>query len=192
MGQIREHPPVQLIAGLIANPAEGFERARRALVEAWGAIDMESPVWPFTWTDYYTAQMGEGLLRQFVAFEELAELEGLERTKILATEIEERLAADSKAGVKRPVNIDPGYVCQSKLVLFSTKDFAHRIHVGGGIFAESTLEWRGKEFVTHAWTFPDYRTAEYRNFFAEVRVRYSRKLKPVGRPSRFDSEGKLV
>ena len=161
-------------------------------MEAWGAIDMESPVWPFTWTDYYTAQMGEGLLRQFVAFEELAELEGLERTKILATEIEERLAADSRAGVKRPVNIDPGYVCQSKLVLFSTKDFAHRIYVGGGIFAESTLEWRGKEFVMHPWTFPDYRTAEYRNFFAEVRVRYSRKLKSIGRPSRFDSEGKLV
>ena len=80
------------------------------------------------------------------------------------------------------MNIDPGYVCHSKLVLFSTKDFSHRIYVGDGIYAESTLEWRGREYITHPWTFPDYRTDEYRNFFAEVRVRYVDKLKGHGAP----------
>ncbi len=169
--------PVQLVAALLVNPTEGFDRARAAVVEAWGAIDMESPAWPFTFTDYYEKEMGKGLLKQLVAFERLVPVEGLHRTKPESDAMEAALAKESKAGVKRPANIDPGYVCHSKLVLFSTKDFSHRIYVGEGIFAESTLEWRGGEFVTHEWTFPDYRTDAYRNFFSEVRSSYVRKLK---------------
>jgi hypothetical protein len=180
MGELKSPAPVQLVVGLITHPKEGFERVRRLLTDAWGPIDLESPVWPFAFTDYYEKEMGGGLLRQFVAFERLVELDGLHRVKLASNRMEAALAADSEAAVRRPVNIDPGYVCHSKLVLFSTKDFSHRIYVAEGIFAESTLEWRGREFVTHPWTFPDYRTDEYRSFFAAVRSHYARKLKEKG------------
>ena len=187
MGEVKKPLPVQFVAGLIVNPAEGFGRLRGALVEAWGGIDMESPVWPFVWTDYYEGEMGKGLMRQFVAFEKLVEVEGLHRTKIASNEMERRLAAGGETGTSRRVNIDPGYICHSKLVLFSTKDFAHRIYVGDGVLAESTLEWRGGRFTPHAWTFPDYRTEEYRNFLTEVRGQYVRKLKSAEYAGRFDS-----
>ena len=36
--------------------------------------------------------------------------------------------------VKRPVNLDPGYIEQAKVILASTKNFYHRIYLGGGIF----------------------------------------------------------
>ncbi len=168
--------PVELVAGLIVNPAEGFEKALSTLEAAWGTVDMHSPVWPFDFTDYYRDEMGEGLLRQFVAFEKLRPLEGLHQVKVESIEMEARLGADSSAGVARPVNIDPGYICHGKLVLFSTKDFSHRIWVGGGIFAEVTLEWHSGGFVPLAHTFPDYRTEKYRAFFDEARSRYVRKL----------------
>jgi len=180
MAGVRTPLPVQLVAGLIANPKEGFERARAELVKAFGETDLESPAWDFDFTDYYAREMGEGLARQFVAFGALAQLDGLQRVKLVTNDIEARIAGTSACGVRRPVNIDPGYVCHSKLVLFSTKDFSHRIYVGDNIYAENTLEWRGGEFVEHPWTFPDYRTEKYRNFFAKVRVNYERKLKLPG------------
>jgi len=175
MGAVKAPMQVQVVVGLIVNPAEDLGAVRAAVVEAFGPSDMESPVWPFDFTDYYAREMGTGLLRQFLALEELTAVDGLHRMKIASNAIEERFASGSK-NAPRPVNIDPGYICHSKLVLFSTKDFSHRIYVGDGIFAESTLEWRGREYITHPWTFPDYRSANYRNFFAEVRVNYVRKL----------------
>ena len=179
MGEFKTPAPVLLIAGLIANPAEGFERARTALESEFGPVEVESPVWDFDFTDYYAGEMGADLKRQFVAFEGLRPLDGLHRAKITANAIEARIAADSAAGVPRPVNIDPGYVCSAKLVLFSSKDFSHRLYAGDGVFAESTLEWHGREFATHPWTFPDYRTENYRNFFRDLRVMYGRKLRQL-------------
>jgi len=192
MGDVRTPLPVQLVAGVIAHPGEGFDRVRRALEDAWGQIEIESPVWEFNYTDYYRKEMGAGLLRWFAAFRELVPVEGLERTKLAANEMEARLAADSPAGVSRPVNIDPGYICHSRLVLFSTKDFSHRIYVGDGVYAEGTLEWRGREFIAHPWTFPDYRSDDYRNFFAQVRSCYTRKLKSFCEHNRFDIGGNRV
>jgi hypothetical protein len=177
MGGLKAPLPVQVVIGIIASRAEDLSAIRKAVADTWGPCDLESPVWPFTFTDYYTREMGADLVRQFVALRDLAEVEGLHRMKLASNDLEARLAAASSSGAARPVNVDPGYVCHSKLVLFSTKDFSHRIYVGDGIYAESTLEWRGREYITHPWTFPDYRTAEYRNFFAEVRVRYVDKLK---------------
>lgn len=177
MGQLEKPLPVQVFAGLIANPAEGLDRARGALVEAWGPIDTESPVWPFDFTDYYGSEMGEGLLRQFVTFGELEPLEGLRRLKVESNEIERRLAGDSTAGVARPVNIDPGYICPGKLVLFSGKDYSHRIYIGDGVYAEVTLEWHKDGFSPLGHTFPDFRTAHYGEFFAGARRLYVEKLR---------------
>lgn len=177
MAQVGKHEPAQLVAGLIVNPAEGFDRVRSALEAAWGAIERESDTWPFDYTDYYETEMGAALLRRFLVFRDLREVDGLHRVKIESNRIEAELAASSSAGVARPVNIDPGYVSLAKLVLFTMKDFAHRIYIGDGVFAEITLEWRGGEFVPHERTFPDYRTAKYRDFFADVHTLYARRLK---------------
>ncbi|MHC4712536.1 MAG: DUF4416 family protein [Planctomycetota bacterium] len=181
MGRPREREPVQLIAGLIVNPAEGFERVRAALEAAWGTIELESDIWPFDYTDYYAREMGEELLRRFYAFRDLRPIDGLHRLKLESNEIELALSADSAAGVARPVNIDPGYISLGKLVLFSTKNYSHRIYIGDGIFAEITLEWRKGAFVHKDWTYPDYRTAEYNEFFTRARSACQRALRSAQR-----------
>ncbi len=69
----------------------------------------------------------------------------------------------------RPLNLDPGYIELGKLVLASTKDFAHRIYLGRGIFAEVTLQYKHHLWRHHEYTFADYRREDYQRFFSECR-----------------------
>ena len=77
---------------------------------------------------------------------------------------------------RRRVNLDPGYVDQAKLVLATTKDRQHRLYLGRGIYGEVTLRFTGGRFEPWEWTYPDYRTPEYRVFFETVRRRYRQQL----------------
>ena len=72
----------------------------------------------------------------------------------------------------RLINIDPGYVDLAKLVLATTKDYAHRIFLRKGIFAEITLTFRGSSFSVNDWTYPDYRSKEYIDIFNQIRKLY--------------------
>jgi hypothetical protein len=78
----------------------------------------------------------------------------------------------------RPLNLDPGYLELAKLVLASTKDHAHRIYLGQGIHAEVTLQYRQKAgWQPQPWTFPDYRRADYHEFFDRCREYLHRRLR---------------
>ena len=80
----------------------------------------------------------------------------------------------------RRINLDPGYVSASKMVLASTKDHAHRIYLGKGIFAEITLRYYQKTFQPWEWTYPDYRTQEYIDLFNQIRKIYMQQLRESG------------
>ncbi|MDD5174791.1 MAG: DUF4416 family protein, partial [Candidatus Omnitrophica bacterium] len=97
----------------------------------------------------------------------------MEKTKILSNKIEKILSVNGK----RTINIDPGYVDLAKLVLFSTKDYSHRMHVGRGIFAEVTLHFKDEKFTTWPWTYPDYKTDAYISIFNYIRELYKSELK---------------
>jgi hypothetical protein len=70
----------------------------------------------------------------------------------------------------RPLNLDPGYLTPAKLVLASTKDHAHRIYLSRGIYAEVTLFYKDRHWQPREWTFPDYRRADYQEFFSQCRA----------------------
>jgi hypothetical protein len=55
------------------------------------------------------------------------------------------------------------------LVLASTKDHAHRLYLGEGIYAEVTLAFRQRQWQPLEWTYPDYRRADYQEFFTACR-----------------------
>ena len=63
-------------------------------------------------------------------------------------------------------------VALSKLVLATTKDHAHRIYLGHGIYAEVTLQYAHGGWQTMPWTYPDYARPEYHAFFVQVRERF--------------------
>jgi len=163
---------VKLFAGLLSGDARSLERACRELAKRFGAIDQESPAIDFTSTSYYDEEFGARLRRKFVGFAKLAGLDGIASVKIATNAIERRLSA----GGKRTVNIDPGYLDLSKLVLLTTKDYSHRLYLAGGIYGEVTLVFRGGTFRPWDWTYPDYRTKEYIDVFNEMRKRYREAL----------------
>lgn len=162
MGEIRPPEPARLIVGLLAKGEEWIAKVEPVLAERFGAPMLASPVWPFTFTDYY----GPGLLRTFRAYGAIdpAEIVAIKRW---TNEVEARYPG-------RPVNLDPGYVTPGKLVLATTKDHAHRVYLSDGIYAEVTLTWTQGTFAPREWTYPDYRTPGTLAFFQEVRRSISR------------------
>ena len=180
MGQARSPQPVKPFCGVLAGRSEWLDRAGEALKREMGAVELVSDTWPFDTTDYYEDEMGPGLLRRFYSFRDLMDPENLVGAKLATNRIEERLAKELGVAPKRPVNLDPGYVSLDKLVLATTKDYAHRLYLRSGIYAEVTLRWRGGRWEPWEWTYPDYRKPEYHEFFVRVRNACAEQRRQMG------------
>ncbi|MFW6071135.1 MAG: DUF4416 family protein [Candidatus Bipolaricaulota bacterium] len=175
MGKPSEPKPVQLFVGLLTGYPDYAPKVREELEERFGEVGRESSFIPFDYTDYYSGEMGEGLVKKFFVFHDLIQPDELPRIKLKTNGIELALAEEVEAEVRRPVNIDPGYVGLSKIVLATTKNYSHRIYLERGIYAEVTLQYRDGEFRPQPWTYPDYRSEKYLEFFEEVRDLYVRR-----------------
>jgi hypothetical protein len=180
MGTIKPPPQAKLIAAIMVSTSDLFTEAKHALERCFGPIDLESDMYSFTFTSYYEEEMGERLEKQIVSFDRLIEKDTLSSSKIQSNQIEARFAFRDGDTIRRRVNIDPGYVNDSKLVLASTKNFSHRVYLGDGIFAEVTLRYlRTGGYQPLEWTYPDYRTDEIRIFLEKVRNRYMEQVRSV-------------
>ena len=170
MGCLRRPNKVKLTAALLSNDVDVFLKVRNILEKAYGRTDFVSDILSFTHTDYYKEEMGDDLKRQFLSFEKLLDLKNIYNVKLKTNLVEGRFLMSGR----RTVNIDPGYLDLAKLVLFSTKDYSHRIYLGKGIFAESTLFYKDKTFTPWPWTYPDYTTKDYINIFNSIRDIYKK------------------
>ena len=173
MGKIKACDPVKLIIGFIFNKQVCFTAAKNILEKKFGKIDFESQILPFNLTDYYKKEFGNNLKRSFVSFSRLINPEDLPKIKIATNKIEERLSVKNK----RRINIDPGYLELSKLVLATTKDYSHRIYLGGGIYGEVTLYYCNATFTAWEWTYPDYKTDTYIQIFNQIRATYAKQIR---------------
>ncbi len=171
MGETREPQPVKLIVGMLSAYPGALAEAEALLVESFGPVDLRSDLFAHAFTEYYRDEMGHPLLRYFVSMERPVSPAVLAEVKRRTNDLERRLAESGDWPVLRPVNLDPGYIAPSKLVLASTKEHAHRIYLADGIWAEVTLLYARGGWRPLAWTYPDYRTAEYHDFFTRVRRR---------------------
>jgi len=178
MGTIKEPQPVKLVIPMIAGEEALFDEAVHALGEHFGPVDYRSATLPFTHTTYYEREFGPNLLRQFASFERLIDPGELAHIKRLTNDLE---IAWADAAGRRRINLDPGYLTQAKFVLATTKNQAHRIYIGEGIYAEVTLIYRHGAFEPLPWTYPDYRTPEYRAILAAIRALYDRQIKSATR-----------
>ena len=171
---------MKLICGFIFSGPEVIQQAVQRLQVQLGPIDVQSEIFLFSHTEYYRKEMGEGLGRMFVAFSRLIRRERLAEMKLLTNGLEENLSQEIKSLKRRRINIDPGYLEASKLVLASTKNFSHRIYLGRGIYAEVTLQYRQNRFQALPWTYPDYQTHQVLSFLQRARQVYMRQVSEVG------------
>jgi hypothetical protein len=178
MGSIHAFNPVKLFAGILVASEDLIPGVESQLCSRYGDLDHRSPILPFTFTDYYQKETGDHILRVFFSFETLIDAARLPEIKNETNVVEEQFAAASPF-VKRPVNLDPGYLENSKIVLASTKNFYHRTYLNSGIFAEVTMHFRAGGFQFFPWTYPDYQSPEYQRFFLEVRGLYRKQLRQI-------------
>lgn len=165
MGKAVKPGRVKLIASIFSQEPELIYEVSRLLGRIFGKADFQSPLLDFTHTKYYEEEMGSGLKRTFVGFSRSVRPESAYKAKLKTNALEKKFMA----GKKRRVNIDPGYIDMSKLVLFSTKDYTHRIPMPRGIFAEVTLFYQDKRYNPWPWTYPDYKSKEYLDIFESIR-----------------------
>lgn len=170
MAPIRPPRPVLFVASVFTAYPAALDEARAALESRLGPPALALGPFPFTETGYYAATMGDSLQRCLFAFDRLAAVDGLPALKHWTNELEARFAGRPEFPVARPMNVDPGYVTPGKLVLASTKDHAHRLYLGDGIFGEVTLWFRNGRWETWPWTYPDYASERFQAFFRDARA----------------------
>ncbi len=175
MGRIRSPQPVKLIVPMLSAHTKLLEDAREALVARFGPTDLVSAHLPFEYTTYYRAELGASLQRQFLSFERLIDPGELAAIKTYSNMLEEEWRVEER----RRVNLDPGYLTPAKLVLASTKDYAHRVYIGEGVYAEVTLAYRGGDFRSWPWTYPDYQSESYLCILRKIREIYMFQLKAL-------------
>lgn len=171
MGKVRKPLAVKLFFGMLSPEVALFEICKEQASKRYGPIDYQTPLLPWDKTDYYRDEMGSPIFRTFFFFERLIEPGELATIKVMTNEMEDHFKLSDNAGIRRRINIDPGYVTEAKVVLATTKDFSHRIYIGSGIYAEVTLRYSLQErsFMSCDYTYPDYRTKTYLNVFNEAR-----------------------
>jgi hypothetical protein len=172
MGKISHPQPVKLIIGIITNSLSLLPQVEEILERKYGPIDYHSPVIDFVFTDYYKEEMGENLKRKFISFEKLIFPVEIIKIKHYTNKLENKFSQQGK----RDVNIDPGYLNEGKLILASTKDNLQRVYLGKGIYAEVTLYFKKGEYQPFMWTYPDYRSSEYREIFKQIRSIFRKQI----------------
>lgn len=180
MGDIRSPDKVLLIAAASSRYDEALLWGRRRAEEVWGPLALVSQAYSFVETDYYRDEMGDDLKKQFWVCDELVDPAALVAAKHASNAWEAEYAELGLHVEPRPLNIDPGYVTLAKLVLASTKDHAHRLYLGEGVFGEVTLNYRRRQWQTLPWTYPDFQRADYQAFLSVCRVALRGKLTPRG------------
>lgn len=173
MGIISGFIPEKLIIGILTSRPDALAKVADDLVLDFGSIEYTSAILPFSFTSYYDREMGSPIYRRFVAFEKLVDPVILSSAKLRTNVIE----ADYALGGNRTVNIDPGLLSLKRLILASTKDNGRRVPLQNGIYAEITLVYMDGDFHTLDWTYPDYKSNEYRDIFREIRNLYRLQLK---------------
>jgi hypothetical protein len=171
MGKIHAPIPAKLFIGMISRDSGLFQTCAGRLAGAFGPVDIQSEVLPWEHTDYYRNEMGTDLHRMFIFFERLIDPGDLSHIKLYSIHLEEELSRMTASTFQRTVNLDPGYITEAKVVLATTKDFPHRIYIGEGIYAESTLHYSKNSgtYIAANHTYPDFCSQYSRDLFNKAR-----------------------
>jgi hypothetical protein len=167
LGVAKKPSTVTLFIAFLYTPSFPISDILKKLDSRFGKQQFNFGPIPFSWTDYYSNEMGTTLEKMYFSYQNSIEREILPEIKLFTNELEQ--SCRNEAG-SRQVNIDPGYVTQDKVVLATTKDFYHRIYLGDGIFGEVTLHYRRGRFRYFSWTYPDYKDPNVMHFLERIRA----------------------
>ncbi len=173
MGEILAFEKVKLIVGVLYSSDSLFNEALADLIQEFGETDLISEAMNFEFTQYYNDEIGDTIYKRIISFKSLICPTELSTIKISTNQMEERWQTTDK----RPINLDPGILDLSHLVLATTKNRGHRIALEKGIYGELTLLYMNGGFVGQPWTYADFNTDDYKAVLIKVRDLYRKQRK---------------
>ncbi len=164
---------VLLFCGVMS--AIGFPDGIKAELESnFGEVSICTEPFLFDdFTSYYEKEMGKGIRRFFIAFGTLVDEDYLKIAKTITNEIEKKYSENGK----RKINLDPGTISTSNLILATTKNRAHRIPIGDDLYAEVTLIYHKKGWESFSWTYSDYKNHKVQDEMSLFRTFYLERTK---------------
>ena len=157
--------PVLLMVSVLYGSRRDLEAAAERLSGLFGPVSERSEGFPFDMSDYYRPEMGDGLRRVWLAFEQPVPPDGLADWKLECASIEEDMTEDGR----RRANLDPGYLDFGKLVLASFKEAPDKIYMGRGVWAHTCLRYGHGRFTAPDHSFPDFRDGRFDAFMRRAR-----------------------
>lgn len=146
---------------------------RSELAARFGKIALESPPFDFDTTDYYSSEMGKGIVRHWFCFATLCGAGSLPDMRDITGRIEQAFSVEGR----RQVNLDPGYLDMSKLVLASLKEAPDKIYLREGVWAHACLCYKNGRFIAPRHSFDDFRDGRFDGFMMEARNLYKSLLR---------------
>jgi hypothetical protein len=167
MAKIKPPEPSLLFTGILYVDDAILTLVKNNIISDFGSVLFESPSLSWDYSSYYKEELGSPIFRQFVFFKNLIDPGSLVDIKLKTMERENELVLEGK----RRVNLDPGYLMLSRIVLASAKNYAHRIYLGKGIYGDATLLYSEKEstFKPHLFTYRDYQEKSCIDMFLTAR-----------------------
>lgn len=170
MAKAKLHRPALRFAAIFSRDSAALDWACQQATRHWGEILRTSPDLDFDMTSYYERSMGTRLRKRLVAFADLIDPVQLVDSKQSSNQWETEYRNRCAGPPERPLNIDPGYLTEAKVVLATMKDRDHRLYLGDGVYGEVTLFYQlPGRWISSRWTYPDYQREAYHEFFTACR-----------------------
>ena len=141
------------------------------LEKKFGRVQYETLEIPCSEAEEYKEEMGD-LLRRFYSFDKEVPRDQLPALKASCYKIEPKFSDTVDDFHFRTVNIDPGIMTPSALVMASHKEYNHRIYLRDGVYGEIALIYAHDKFCRLPWTNPDFCCDEAVDFFERVRASF--------------------
>jgi hypothetical protein len=166
-----------LFTAIMVNDKELIPKIDKILSDTFSKIELVSDIYDFNHSDYYNPEMGDLIFKYFISFDLLINKEDLPNVKKETISIEDEFLIERKGSICRNINIDPGYLTHSKVIVSTSKNYSHRIHLKDGVFAELTYIISKEGWKPLEWTYPDYRSNLVIDYFTRLRTDFIKKIK---------------
>ncbi len=183
-GRLKGSSPAKFFFAVAGREERYLPEVEKPLADCCGSLDFSSSLYSFSeFSTYYDAETGGPVWKYLICCRELRPPEDLVWIKQKVEEIQSAFLTERSGRLCRDVNIDPGYLNGWQVVLASVKNFAQRIYLGGGVYAETTLLFQKGQFQSLPWTYADYQSETVQSFLRKARNDWAGKS-ALGKPGR--------
>lgn len=169
MARKQEAGQGRLFVSVIHSSMDAMAESLNALEKRFGLVQYETMEIECADKTTYREEMGDNLIRRLFSFERPIDRDRLPTIKAVCTKVEGQFADKVDGYPFRTVNIDPGILTPSNIIIASHREYNHSVCLEDGVFAELVLVWGKEGFVRLPWTNADLCHDEAIDFFGRVR-----------------------